>query len=395
MRRSAVARLVALALLGAVLSAVTSKATERGATAPRALDRDEDATTFPRAWGSHPGAALEWWYVTAILRDESGRTHGIQWTLFRVGLDATGGAGGSSGAGASAWRARDLYFAHVARGDSAKSAFTVTERIGRSSPALAGADTADLHVWIGDWFLRREADGRFRLRGGGDGAAVELLLEPSRSRPVAWGPAYRSSKSPDSRFYSRYQSDPAMKAAGTLVKAGEPTRKLRGTAWFDHEWSDGAYDSAVVGWDWLGARLGDGRAVMLYRLRDSRGMSRHFFGGIVDRDGRLVVLGPDQARLSPLRFWTSPRSGARYPVAWRILLEPEGAPPVTLDFEAAFDAQELVTERSTRVTYWEGMVGGTAEQGGARTPLEGYLELTGYAGGGVPGRISSGARTGR
>ena len=392
---AAAATAIALAL-GVALAARTGAAPER---APD-LDPDRAALEFPRAWGAHPNAALEWWYVTAVVRDDDGRAHGIQWTFFRVrageGDEALPGArphAPPSGA-RSAWRAGELYFAHVAHGDSVSHAFGVAERIGRSGPALAGADTTDLHVWLGDWSLRREPDGRFRLRGG-DGETIELVLTPSRPRPVAWGPAYRSAKSPDPRYYSRYQSDPAMAAAGTIRRAGGGARAVRGTAWFDHEWSDGAMDPAVVGWDWLGARLGDGRAVMLYRLRDAAGGARHFFGGIVGRDGRVTPLGAGQARMNPLRYWKSPRSGARYPTAWRISLEPPGAPRLTLDFEAAFDAQELTTDRSTRVTYWEGMVGGTAEQGGARTRLEGYLEMTGYAGGGVPGRISSAGPRGR
>jgi predicted secreted hydrolase len=150
-----------------------------------------------------------------------------------------------------------------------------------------------------------------------------------------------------------------------------------------------------VGWDWLGVRLADGRAVMLYRLRDAAGAAHHFFGGLVGRDGRVVSLDADRARLQPLRHWRSPRTGARYPVAWRVLLQPPGEAPLALDVDAVTDAQEWTTERSTGVTYWEGMVTGTAAQGGARTRLEGFLELTGYAGGGVPGRVSSGAPKGR
>ncbi|HET9951751.1 MAG TPA: lipocalin-like domain-containing protein [Candidatus Eisenbacteria bacterium] len=401
--RSRVAALGAWpALRGALLIAALLGAAGAGVP-PRRIDSDRDpgVISFPRALGAHPDAALEWWYVTAILRDDDGRTLGAQWTLFRVRLDRLGGGAPATGAapaagGApSAWRPGDLYFAHVAIGDSASHSFGVAERVGRTGIAIAGADTADLDVRIRDWFLRRGSDGRFRLRGANDERTLELTLTPSRPRPVAWGPAFRSAKSPDPRYFSRYQTDPWMRAEGTISPGPGAGRPVRGTAWFDHEWSDGAFDSAVVGWDWLGARLGDGRAVMLYRLRDARGGTRHFFGGIVERDGRVIPVGPGQARWSPLREWRSPRTEARYPVAWRILLEPPGAARMTLDFGASFDAQELVTDKSTRVTYWEGMVSGTAEEEGARTPLEGYLELTGYAGGGVPGRISSGEPTGR
>lgn len=397
-RAGAASAAIAAALL--LLAALAARSAPATTATTEAWDTDREALRFPRAWGAHPRDALEWWYVTAFLRDEAGRAIGAQWTLFRVAIAPRPGAARDAGpaggsAAASAWRPGDLYFAHVALSDSAARTFTVAERVGRTGVALAGADTSDLRVWIRDWSLRRGADGVFELRGGTEGGSLRLSLRPSRPLPVAWGPAYRSSKSPDARFYSRYQSDPAMTAEGILRGPGGVTRRVRGHAWFDHEWSDGAFDPAVVGWDWLGARLSDGRSVMLYRLRDAEGGTRHFFGGIVGRDGRVTALGPEAARLSPLRHWRSPRSGARYPLAWRILLLPPGAPRLTLDFAALLDAQELVTDRSTGVTYWEGMVAGTAEQGGARSRLEGYLELTGYAGGGVPGRISSAERTGR
>jgi predicted secreted hydrolase len=403
-RARASASLAAIAatvlLLAGLAGLAGGAAPSAPAAPPESWDSDRETLRFPRAWGAHPRAALEWWYVTAFLRDDAGRPIGAQWTLFRVAIAprpaATGGAGRGGRAGApSSWRPGDLYFAHVALSDSAARSFTVAERSGRTGVVLAGADTSDLRVWIRDWSLRRGRDGVFELRGATERGSLRLSLRPSRPLPVAWGPAYRSSKSTDPRFYSRYQSDPAMAAEGTLRGPGGVARRVRGHAWFDHEWSDGAFDSAVVGWDWLGARLGDGRSVMLYRLRDARGGTRHFFGGIVGRDGRVTALGPAEARLSPLRHWRSPRSGARYPVAWRILLLPPGSPRLTLDFATLLDAQELITDRSTGVTYWEGMVAGTAEQGGARSRLEGYLELTGYAGGGVPGRISSAGPTGR
>ena len=53
---------------------------------------------------------------------------------------------------------------------------------------------------------------------------------------------------------------------------------------------------------------------------------------------------------------------------------------LSLTVRAAFDGQELVTDRSTGVTYWEGavVVEGTRD----RAPISGrgYLEMTGYSG---------------
>ena len=44
------------------------------------------ALQFPRDHGPHPGFRIEWWYLTANLRDAAGTDYGVQWTLFRIPL---------------------------------------------------------------------------------------------------------------------------------------------------------------------------------------------------------------------------------------------------------------------------------------------------------------------
>lgn len=39
---------------------------------------------FPDDHGPHPAFRLEWWYLTANLKDAAGRELGAQWTLFRL-----------------------------------------------------------------------------------------------------------------------------------------------------------------------------------------------------------------------------------------------------------------------------------------------------------------------
>ena len=48
--------------------------------------------------------------------------------------------------------------------------------------------------------------------------------------------------------------------------------------------------------------------------------------------------------------------------------------------QAAVDAQELRTDRSTGVTYWEGAIDVRGRRAGAEVAGRGYLEMTGYAG---------------
>ncbi|HET9251976.1 MAG TPA: lipocalin-like domain-containing protein [Candidatus Eisenbacteria bacterium] len=341
-----------------------------------------DATTFPRAHGAHPGSALEWWYVTGILRDEKDYRMGFQVTFFRARIDDSPRAG-------SSWRPGDLYFAHYAISDLTSRYYRFDERVGRTSVALAGADSTDLRVWIRDWSLTRLEDGVFRLHASGDLGDLSLDLTPPRPAPVAWGKDYRSNKDPEGRSFSRYHTHPRMRVTGRYAAPGALPRPVRGTAWYDHEWSNGEYDPELEGWDWFGLRFRDGRSLMLYRMRDRYEETAHLFGGVVEKDGRVRSFGKDQVRMDPLRTWVSPRSQARYPVAWRIVIDRPGEEPLELDVSAALSDQELDTARSTRVAYWEGYVEGAAEEGDTKTKVEGYMELTGYAGGGVPGRTGT------
>ena len=62
----------------AVLAAAVTLLSARAAPPP------ERALAFPRDHGSHPDAAVEWWYWTGHVSDRAGRAYGFQLTFFRV-----------------------------------------------------------------------------------------------------------------------------------------------------------------------------------------------------------------------------------------------------------------------------------------------------------------------
>jgi predicted secreted hydrolase len=82
-------------------------------------------------------------------------------------------------------------------------------------------------------------------------------------------------------------------------------------------------------------------------------------------------------RIDVLDRWKSPMSGATYPMKWKVTIPSES---VELEITPAFPDQELITNRSTRVTYWEGAVGIRASINGKPVAGNGYVEMTGYAG---------------
>jgi predicted secreted hydrolase len=78
-----------------------------------------------------------------------------------------------------------------------------------------------------------------------------------------------------------------------------------------------------------------------------------------------------------LERWKSARTKGTYPSKWRIRI-----PGAGIDFVLAplIPDQELTTEASTGVNYWEGAVDGKGTSAGREVAVQGYTELTGYAG---------------
>ena len=92
-----------------------------------------------------------------------------------------------------------------------------------------------------------------------------------------------------------------------------------------------------------------------------------------DPQGRLRVFGPDELRWTPGRTWSSPASGARYPVAWQL-----DTPVGRFGIRSMLDDQEMDSRASTGTTYWEGLSG--LDDANGRRVGWGYLEMTGYQG---------------
>jgi predicted secreted hydrolase len=315
---------------------------------------------FPRDYGSHPDFRTEWWYVTGWLTTEGGESLGFQITFFRTkpDIDPTN---------PSAFAPRQLLIAHCAISDPKRGRLWQDQRIRRAGLRLAEAAENDTDVWIGDWLLKREAE-VYKTRIAAEGFALDLTL--ANSQPALLnGDSGVSRKGPSPQAASYYYSLPHMKVAGTIARIGTP-RRVTGEAWLDHEWSSEYLDSEASGWDWIGINLDDGAALMAFRIRGADGAARWAGGTYRARDGSVELLKPKDVHFAADRTWVSPRTGIRYPVAWRV-----DAGAHRLILEPLMDDQENDTRLSTGAIYWEGAV--RAYEG--NTPAgKGYLELTGY-----------------
>jgi predicted secreted hydrolase len=161
-------------------------------------------------------------------------------------------------------------------------------------------------------------------------------------------------------------------AASGAVRVGAETLDVSGHAWMDREWSTSALGPDLVGWDWFAVQLDDGRDLMFYRLRRRDGAADALSAGtLVAADGTTQRLAAADVVIETLAYWTSPRSGVRYPSRWRLTL-PSG--DLRLEVSPRLADQELIVGPR----YWEGAVAIDGAAAGRPLSGEGYVELVGY-----------------
>ncbi|MDQ3263860.1 MAG: carotenoid 1,2-hydratase [Myxococcota bacterium] len=324
---------------------------------------------FPRDHGPHPGYRTEWWYFTGNLEAADGRAFGYQLTFFRSALAPEPAADAGR---ASRWGTRQVFMAHFALTDVAGNRFFATERFSRAALGLAGAQATPFRVWLEGWNATATGDDFLPLRLHAETEEVALTLTLGTAKPVVLqGDGGLSQKGAAPGNASWYYAFTRMPSQGEL-QLGNEVVPVRGESWMDREWSTSALAPGLVGWDWFALHLANGYDLMLYQLRTQTGQADPFSAGtLVAPDGAAVHLAASEFGLEPLSFWTSPRSGTRYPIRWRVTIPGHA---VALTVEAAIPDQEL----DVSVRYWEGSVRVEGTFSSAAVAGRGYLELTGY-----------------
>jgi len=324
---------------------------------------------FPRDHASHPEYKVEWWYYTGNVSAENGRQFGYQITFFRIGVDAIP-------ANPSRWAVRDLFMTHLAVTDIEGGTHNFAERINRAGVGWAGAGTDAYRVWNEDWEARLQGSGCHKLRAGESGLAIDLELEPGK-QPVIHGAQGVSQKGSQAGNASHYYSMTRMPTRG-ILKTGGKEWKVAGLSWMDHEFGTSFLEQQQVGWDWFSLQFDEGSELMLFQLRSADGKrDEHSSGTLVEPSGRPARITAGDFEMRAGERWQSPQSGASYPVSWKIGVPGKG---LDLTVKAAIANQELRTEKSTGVTYWEGAVIVSGTRQGRQVQGRGYLEMTGYAG---------------
>ncbi|EJZ59024.1 secreted hydrolase [Pseudomonas fluorescens R124] len=309
--------------------------------------------SFPADHGAHDGFRIEWWYVTANLKDQQGHDFGVQWTLFRSALKPV--------AQQSGWANQTIWLGHAAV--TSATAHHAAERYARGGVGQAGVNVAPFEAWIDDWrFASQTQDPLTDLQLSARDKDFSYQLHLTSSRPLVLQGDNGFSRKSEQGQASYYYSQPFFQASGTLQIDGR-TYTVSGPAWLDREWSSQPLAANQTGWDWFSLHLDSGESLMLFRTRQTDG-APYLTGTWISADGQTETLHGEQIKLTAQD--TAKVAGRKMPVRWSISI-----PDKHLDIR--LDALNPNAWMNLRIPYWEGPVRINGSHGG-----RGYLEMTGY-----------------
>ncbi|MBN8971411.1 MAG: iron ABC transporter permease [Rhizobiales bacterium] len=311
---------------------------------------------FPDDFGAHPEFRIEWWYVTANLRDASGVAYGAQWTLFRQAM--------APGPQREGWANQQVWMGHAAVTSATTHQFA--ETFARGGVGQAGADVAPFEAWIDAWRMSAVpplSNGTFApLQLTATGTDFEYTLRLNAERPLVLQGDHGYSRKSERGQASYYYSQPYFTATGS-IKIGGQSIAVSGPAWLDREWSSQPLAADQTGWDWFSLHLDGGDKVMLFRLRQKDG-GHYFAGNWIGRDGQSIPLPSDAIAMTPTAF--TDVAQRRVPTRWHVAVPSRGL---------AVDCTPLNARSwmGTSFPYWEGPIAFHGSHEGV-----GYLEMTGY-----------------
>ena len=191
---------------------------------------------------------------------------------------------------------------------------------------------------------------------------IDLKLNSIKKSLLEGGKGYLDLHSKMTYYYSLTN----LKTEGR-IKIKNKWINITGKSWMDHQWADASYSKDK--WDWFSVQL-DNDTEMVCGLYDD-GKVKTYFADISYADNRQEHY--QEVEITPLNErWTSPKSKAIYPLAWKIKIPGKN---IELNLTAKVDNQEMLFGS---INYWEGPLKVEGNFGGEKVERVGFMELVGY-----------------
>jgi predicted secreted hydrolase len=318
---------------------------------------------FPKDHYAHNDFKAEWWYFTGNLEDNTGRSFGYQFTIFRNAVIPSDLLTSIR----SAWHGNQFYLGHLAISDISNKKFYSFELLERDAIGLAGISEKPFKLWVNNWSMESVFDDIFpmKLKAMENGVGIELTVNPIKEI-VLQGDEGLSQKSLESGNSSYYYSIPRLETSG-LIKIIDEEFQVHGHSWMDREWSTSALSSEQEGWDWFSLQLSNNTELMYYQLRNKDGtVSETSRASFIKEDSSKIDLLREEVMLEVLDYLQ--HKDSRYPIKWLMRV-----PSLNLDLLIEPLMKNQVHE--FYIPYWEGAVKVSSHNG---LKGKGYAELTGY-----------------
>ena len=326
--------------------------------------------SLPYDHRSHEDFDIEWWYLTANLKDKYGAIYGLQWTLFRFRTPVAHNKNDQQSL--TSWNNDQVFMAHASIHSINTHWFS--EKFARGGVGNAAVEANPLTLEIDDWKWISTTSNENLLpstltfsASGANSSAISAHMELSQTGPfVLHGDNGYSVKS-TGKHASHYYSAPFISISGMLTIAGidEEYQEIQvsGDAWFDQEWTSQLLDADTLGWDWLSLHLQDGSKIMAFRMR-LKDQSDYVTGSYITKEGIQKTLPPGSIKLIPLTVKNV--IGKDLPLTWNLHIPSEDINIVVASIK---DNQW----NNATIPYYEGMVEVTGSHKG-----NGFIELSGY-----------------
>jgi len=326
---------------------------------------------FPADHGAHLQWAFEWWALKGEIAQVGPAPLGFHISFCRMAI-------ASSGTRQSNFSPRHVLAARMSITDSARG-LVQDQCAARVGFGVTDAPEGDLALKLRDWSFTRSGtptESRFAVKVYAPLIAMSLtadqsqppLLHAAMGQPALQGGAAAQA--------SHYYSIPALSLAGE-VATREKTYPVSGKAWFDHGWANSQMLDGAAGMDWFGLHMHDRSSLMVTRLRRPDG-SLHMAAATMRHPARPdKVFGPGEFKARAMETWTSPATGAAYPVVWQLDLG-----TTSYLIKARIKNQEMDGGIGIGDVFWEGLC--DVHDLAGKVLGGGVLEMTGYVRRGTP-----------
>jgi predicted secreted hydrolase len=314
---------------------------------------------FPRDEKVH-NHIIEWWYFNGRLKSRDGQEYAFMNCLFRADTRRV------QIPVLTKLPIKNLYFYHAQLSDIRRQKFssiiepvTMVSADSFSHPLLFINHTTPLVMAnYTNRVLEETQLFTYHLKD----ETVDLELVATKKPLLEGGRGYLNLKTSSTYYYSLTN----LKTIGRIKIDGE-WREVSGRSWMDHQWADTPYSQNK--WNWFSLQFNNQTEIVCFTY-ENQGQTT-CLADIIDARGRQTTCRDVQ--ITPLgATWTSQKTKAVYPLAWRIQIPSQ---KIDLRTQSLIRQQEMIFGA---INYWEGPINVAGRLHGRPAQGVGFMELAGY-----------------